>query len=103
MPLVTSQGHSIMHTHGEAKPNLTPPEASDYLRGQYGIRLAVKTLAKLRCVSSTGPIFVRAGRAILYPQDGLDAYARATVSAPMRSTSDGAQRRSTQQEHLIAA
>ncbi len=92
-----------MHTHREAKPNLTPLEASNFLRSRYGIRLAVKTLAKLRCVSSTGPIFVRAGRAILYPQDGLDAYASATVSAPMRSTSDGSQRRSTQRQHLIAA
>ena len=85
------------------RPHLTPPEASDYLRNKFGIRLSVKTMAKIRSISSTGPVFVRAGRAILYPQDGLDAYASATVSAPMRSTSDGAQRRSTQQEHLIAA
>ena len=84
-----------------SRPHLTPPEASDYLRNKFGIRRAVKTLAKLRCVSSDGPIFVRVGRDILYPQDELDLYVQTMISAPMRSTSDTTPGRPS--ENLIAA
>ncbi len=70
------------------KPNLNPREASEYLDANWGIRRAVPTLAKIRCLSSTGPLFIKANRGILYPREGLDAYARSLLSAPMRSTSD---------------
>lgn len=69
------------------KPNLTPPEASYYLEERWGIRRVVPTLAKMRCVSSTGPVFIKANRGILYPREGLDAYALSLLSAPMHSTS----------------
>ena len=70
------------------KPNLLPPEASEYLERQWGIKRKPATLAKLRCVSSDGPIFFKANRQILYPRSGLDEYAAALLSSPRRSTSD---------------
>ena len=70
------------------KPNLTPREASAYLNQRWGIQRAVQTLAKLRCYSSAGPIFLKASRGVLYPREGLDAYALSMLSAPMRSTSE---------------
>jgi hypothetical protein len=65
-----------------------PPEACDYLKERHGITRKPTTLAKLRCVSSDGPIFLKANRQILYPQWGLDEYAAALLSSPRRSTSD---------------
>jgi hypothetical protein len=70
------------------KPNLIPSEASEYLERRYGIRRKVATFAKLRCVSSDGPIFFKANRQILYPRSGLDQYAAALLSNLRRSTSD---------------
>jgi hypothetical protein len=71
------------------KPNLPPAEASEYLERCWGIKRKPTTLAKLRCVSSDGPIFFKANRQILYPRSGLDEYAAALLSSPRRSTSDG--------------
>ena len=70
------------------KPNLLPPEASEYLEKQHGVVRKVSTLAKLRCVSSDGPAFFKANRQILYPRSGLDQYAAKLLSALRRSTSD---------------
>lgn len=67
---------------------LSPIEASAYLKATHGIRCAVATLAKMRCLRSDGPEFIRAGRDILYSQDSLDAFATARKSQPLRSTSD---------------
>ena len=66
----------------------SPPEACDYLKERHGIRRTPATLAKLRCVSSEGPIFVKANRQVLYPEAGLDDYAASLLSSPRRSTSD---------------
>lgn len=70
------------------RPLFTPIEASKYLETAHGLRVAVRTLAKWRSTSSTGPIFVKQGRAVYYVPDGLDEYATASISQPMRSTSD---------------
>jgi hypothetical protein len=77
------------------KPNLIPAEASEYLESRWGIKRKPATLAKLRCVSSDGPIFFKANRQILYPRAGLDRYAATLLSSPRRSTSDRCAERST--------
>lgn len=70
------------------KPNLLPSEASEYLERSWGIKRKPATLAKLRCVSSNGPVFFKANRQVLYPRSGLDQYAAALLSSLRRSTSD---------------
>jgi hypothetical protein len=65
-------------------------EASNYLRNKFGISRTPATLAKLR-VLGTGPEFVKVGsRDVAYPEAGLDAFAEALVSRPLRSTSEAA-------------
>ena len=74
------------------RPNLHPREASFYLSQVWGIERKPSTLAKMRCTRSDGPIFIKAGRAVLYLKTGLDEYARQILSRPRHSTSDiGAQ------------
>jgi hypothetical protein len=70
------------------KPNLVPTEAAEYLERHWGIKRKPATLAKIRCVSSAGPIFFKVNRQILYPCSGLDEYAAALLSNPRRSTSE---------------
>lgn len=65
-------------------------EAGEYLKNKYGFGSA-KTLAKLACVSSDGPLFHKAGSAALYKPADLDAWAQAKISAPKSSTSDHGQ------------
>jgi hypothetical protein len=76
-----------MHPNVE-KTNFPPPEASEYLKTHWGIKRTPATLAKLRCVSSNGPVFYKANRQILYPRTGLDEYAVSLLSGLRRSTSD---------------
>src|SRR5437016_178029 len=77
--------------------NFPPPEASEYLQTHWGIKRTPATLAKLRCVSSDGPIFLKANRHVLYPRSGLDEFAANLLSKPRRSTSDtGSGRKNTQ-------
>jgi hypothetical protein len=66
---------------------LSRAEASDYLRGVWKIPHSIGTLAKLAVVGG-GPEFRKAGRIPLYPQDGLDAYARTKLTRRVRSTSE---------------
>lgn len=66
---------------------LTPAEASRLLESEFGIPRKTSTLAKDRCISSNGPAFVKAGRLVRYPEESLRDWARAMLSAPMRSTS----------------
>jgi hypothetical protein len=63
--------------------------ASDYLRETHGLERAPSTLAKLAVIGG-GPIFRRAGRIPLYDPADLDSFAESLLSAPMRSTSEGA-------------
>lgn len=63
-------------------------EAAAYITANYGLPCAASTLAKLACVSSDGPPFRMAGRIPLYPQDGLDAWARNKIGPLVRSTSE---------------
>jgi hypothetical protein len=66
-------------------------EAAKYVTGTYGFPCSPNTLAKLACVSSDGPPFRMAGRIPLYPQDGLDAWARSKIGPLVRSTSEHSQ------------
>ena len=69
------------------KPRLRRWEASRYLLDQYGIEMAVATLAKLACLGG-GPPFQKAGRLPLYPVDLLDVWAVARLGPVVRSTSE---------------
>jgi hypothetical protein len=69
--------------------NLRRKGASQYLEEKHGIVRAPSTLAKLAVVGG-GPTFRRDGRIPLYRTDDLDDWAKSRLSAPMRSTSEGA-------------
>jgi hypothetical protein len=60
--------------------------AAEYLKKTYGFG-AARTLAK-GVVTGDTPQFHKAGRIVLYTRDALDAWARAKIGAPQRSTSD---------------
>ena len=61
--------------------------ASIYLLERHGISRKPSTLAKLAVIGG-GPVMIYDGNIPLYPEDGLDAYADAVLSAPVRSTSE---------------
>jgi hypothetical protein len=63
-------------------------KAATYITETYGFPCSPNTLAKLACVSSSGPPFRLAGRVPLYPQSGLDAWARSKIGPLVRSTSE---------------
>jgi hypothetical protein len=63
-------------------------EAAKYITQTYGIPCSPKTLAKLACISSSGPPFRLAGRFPLYPISGLDAWAESKIGPLVRSTSE---------------
>jgi len=75
---------------GSADRLLRRKEAAKYVTETYGFPCSPNTLAKLACVSSDGPPFRMAGRIPLYPQDGLDAWARKKIGPLVRSTSEHA-------------
>jgi hypothetical protein len=47
-------------------------DAARYIRDKWGLPCAPRTLAKLACISSEGPIFRLAGRFPLYDPKDLD-------------------------------
>lgn len=64
---------------------LPPKTASEFL-SERGFKIAIATLAKLRCIGG-GPKFVRFGRYVGYrPNDLLD-WAQTRLSDPVNSTS----------------
>jgi len=60
--------------------------ASAYLLEKHGLSRKPSTLAKLAVIGG-GPVMIYDGNIPLYPEDGLDAYAAATLSGPITSTS----------------
>lgn len=60
--------------------------ASAYLKDQWGIDYAPKTLAKLACIGG-GPPMEYVGRIPTYPEDGLDDFAREKIGPRVTSTS----------------
>ena len=67
-------------------PLLTTRQVSDELERR-GTPRSVSTLEKLRCRGG-GPPFRRFGRDVRCPQDGLESWIEAMLSAPLRSTKD---------------
>ena len=61
--------------------------AADYLQTIWGIPCSPKTLAKYAVIGG-GPVFRKAGRTPLYPEDGLDDWARRKIGPRVRSTSE---------------
>jgi hypothetical protein len=61
--------------------------AAQYIQSEWGIPCSPKTLAKLAVIGG-GPAFRKAGRTPLYPEDGLDDWARSKLSPRVRSTSE---------------
>jgi hypothetical protein len=62
-------------------------EASTYLREVHDLPCAPRTLAKLAVVGG-GPVMEYVGRFPLYPENGLDEFAKLKTSAPVASTSE---------------
>jgi hypothetical protein len=90
--VVTSRQLPSIDRDGDAMTackNLRRKAASQYLEDKYGIHRAPATLAKLAVIGG-GPPFRRDGRTPLYSTDDLDQWAISRLSAPMRSTSEGA-------------
>ncbi len=71
----------------ETERLLRRDEAAAYLQNRWGLRTSRQTLAK-KAVTGDGPIYRLAGRFPLYQIADLDAYAKAQISAPRRSTSE---------------
>jgi hypothetical protein len=67
-------------------------DASAYLLEKHGISRTKATLAKLAVIGG-GPVMVYDGSIPLYPEDGLDAYAAAAISPPVRSSSERQQKK----------
>ncbi len=64
-------------------------DAAHYIRTTYGFPCSRQWLAKL-AVTGGGPVYRKAGRTPIYAPADLDAWARARIGEPQRSTSDGA-------------
>jgi hypothetical protein len=89
--MTTSFVDSTPTPHSEARAGerlLRRADAAKYVTETYGFPCSPKTLAKLACVSCAGPPFHRAGRVPLYPQPGLDAWARSKIGPLVRSSSE---------------
>ncbi len=66
--------------------------AAKYLREVWGLRVSVSTLAK-QAVFGTGPRFFNpSASTVIYLRDDLDDWARERLGAPVRSTTEWAQR-----------
>ena len=61
--------------------------AAQYIETEWGIPCKPKTLAKLAVIGG-GPVFRKAGRTPLYPEDALDAWAKSKLGPRVRSTSE---------------
>jgi hypothetical protein len=62
--------------------------AATYIREQWGIPCATRTLAKIACVASDGPELHYVGRIPLYTTQSLDDWAIKKIGPARRSTSD---------------
>lgn len=96
MPGVTGAtkvvGAAVAETDQSSRPpddrNLNRREASTLLDDEFGIKLAVSTLAKVYCIRSDGPPVRHFGSKPMYQAGELRAWARARLSAPTRSSSE---------------
>jgi hypothetical protein len=77
----------ISNSESEPERLFRREEATRYLQDTWSIPHSVATLAKL-AVTGSGPEFRKSGRTPLYPQDGLDSYARSKLTRRVRSTAE---------------
>lgn len=70
-----------------ALPLLRRGQAAAYVRANWGIPCAARTLAKLMTTGG-GPLVRKAGRIPLYEKGDLDAWAASKLSSKIRSSSD---------------
>lgn len=62
-------------------------DAAVYIQSSYGFPCSRQWLAKLAVIGG-GPVYRKAGRTPIYAPADLDAWARARIGEPQRSTSD---------------
>jgi hypothetical protein len=62
--------------------------ASGYLKETWGLDVAPRTLAKIACLSSDGPVMHYVGRIPYYSKESLDDFARKKIGPAQRSTSE---------------
>lgn len=80
---------SLQHAPTKNTKRYRRIDASEYLKATWGLSYVPNTLAKLATLGG-GPPMEYAGRIPLYPQDGLDAWARSKISPRVNSTSERA-------------
>jgi hypothetical protein len=78
---------SVAEQTSEPDRLLRRTEAAKHVTENY-FPCSPKTLAKLACVSSSGPPFRKAGPFPLYPLSKLDAWARSKIGPLVRSNSE---------------
>lgn len=61
--------------------------AAEYIQSEWGLPCSPKTLAKLAVIGG-GPVFRKAGRTPLYPEDALDDWAKSKLGPRVRCTSE---------------
>jgi hypothetical protein len=82
------RGHmSLEHSPAKSVRRYSRTAASDYLLSVWGISRTPNTLAK-EAVTGNGPVIEYDGRIPLYPEDGLDAFARSRLSPRVRSPAE---------------
>jgi hypothetical protein len=82
----TGPGHDETLRQSDTRRYLDQDQASEYL-AKKGLRIAPKTLGKLR-VTGGGPPFRKFGRKPIYDPPDLDAWVDQKLGAPRRSTSE---------------
>jgi hypothetical protein len=70
---------------------LTPTEATEYLWEHYRIRRGNRAMQQMR-LDGDGPAYHRDGNVVVYPRDGLDAWAVAKLGKTVKSTQEEAAR-----------
>lgn len=68
---------------------LNRKQAADFLKLELGLPVAHTTLSKLACVGG-GPPYQRYGNKTVYTRPALREWAEGKLSAPRKSTSQGA-------------
>ena len=79
--------NAVHEDAAKLEPHLRRVPAAKYVEDTYGLPCSPKTLAKYSCVGG-GPPFSLAGRFLLYPVSGLDAWAQSKIGPLVRSTSE---------------
>ncbi|MCL2716408.1 MAG: hypothetical protein FWD68_18045 [Alphaproteobacteria bacterium] len=72
-------------------------DAAKYLKEQHGLLTSPNALAKLACLTSTGPRFRYHGRFPLYPRSELDSWAAGQLTELQCSTSNRSAKRALMQ------